>query len=303
MEIESWLPPNHTAYAVLGVDERAPDEEIRRAYRAMAMATHPDRPGGSAAAFQTIADAYSLIGSAGVRQAYDLMLTEQRINDVANTLQDLRVEVDSYVGNVARVTGEPRSQGSYTSSGPANQAHSGYYEPHRWASGSGRIARPATAANSATAADSASAAAYYYRLAWRLRLARAFAVGMLFCTWYLTRSAGLVRILAPSEQHTGLPHCIHQWLGGGVSPLFAVLFFLVGVVIELVFHVALRVELLSPSIARWSLGAALVGMVLVGEYLITLGGQECFFGIIAAAAVGSAVLSASRCGWRIHLEP
>ncbi|MFL5261177.1 MAG: J domain-containing protein, partial [Anaeromyxobacteraceae bacterium] len=52
------------AYATLGVTPSATQSEIRSAYRRRAFHTHPDRAGGSAAAFQDVADAYRTIGDA-----------------------------------------------------------------------------------------------------------------------------------------------------------------------------------------------------------------------------------------------
>ena len=57
-------------YSVLGVPKGASEEDIKRAYRKLAMQHHPDR-GGDAAKFQQIQEAYDTLGDAGKRQQYD----------------------------------------------------------------------------------------------------------------------------------------------------------------------------------------------------------------------------------------
>jgi len=49
-----------TALAVLGIAEDATDDEVRRAYRARAKATHPDH-GGSAEAFEAVTAAVAAV--------------------------------------------------------------------------------------------------------------------------------------------------------------------------------------------------------------------------------------------------
>lgn len=57
-------------YEVLEVAPRASDEELRKAYRRMLRATHPDT-GGDARRFQAVQHAWRLIGTPEARQAYD----------------------------------------------------------------------------------------------------------------------------------------------------------------------------------------------------------------------------------------
>lgn len=59
-------------YAILGVLRTASAAEIRRAYRQLALAHHPDRAGvDSTAVFQRIAEAYAILGDAVSRRRYD----------------------------------------------------------------------------------------------------------------------------------------------------------------------------------------------------------------------------------------
>jgi molecular chaperone DnaJ len=61
-------------YEILGVKRDASAEDIKRAYRKMAMESHPDRNPGDAAAerrFKDAAEAYAVLADEGKRQAYD----------------------------------------------------------------------------------------------------------------------------------------------------------------------------------------------------------------------------------------
>jgi len=61
-------------YAVLGVPKDASDEAIRRAFRDLAMKSHPDRNPGDKAAeerFKKISGAYDLLGDPDKRRRYD----------------------------------------------------------------------------------------------------------------------------------------------------------------------------------------------------------------------------------------
>src|SRR6476469_8889237 len=61
-------------YAVLNVDRTASDEEIKKAYRKLAMTYHPDRNGGAKDAeerFKSITEAYDVLRDPQKRAAYD----------------------------------------------------------------------------------------------------------------------------------------------------------------------------------------------------------------------------------------
>src|SRR5688500_741401 len=61
-------------YNVLGVARTASDDEIKKAYRKLAMQYHPDRNGGSREAeekFKEITEAYDVLRDPGKRSAYD----------------------------------------------------------------------------------------------------------------------------------------------------------------------------------------------------------------------------------------
>lgn len=67
---------NKDFYKVLGVAKDAPADEIKKAYRKLARANHPDsHPGDKAAEerFKAIAEAYDVVGDAEKRKQYDEM--------------------------------------------------------------------------------------------------------------------------------------------------------------------------------------------------------------------------------------
>lgn len=59
---------NH--YQTLGVEKTATDDEIKKAYRRLAMKHHPDR-GGDQSEFQKIQEAYAVLSDPAKRQQYD----------------------------------------------------------------------------------------------------------------------------------------------------------------------------------------------------------------------------------------
>jgi len=59
-------------YAILGVESTATDDELRRAYRQLAMKWHPDRAGGDTTfIFQKLSHAYEVLADPVTRAKYD----------------------------------------------------------------------------------------------------------------------------------------------------------------------------------------------------------------------------------------
>ena len=63
-------------YTILGVSRGAAPDEIKKAYRRLAVHWHPDRNPGSRLAeekFKSIAEAYAVLGNPGRRRQYDIL--------------------------------------------------------------------------------------------------------------------------------------------------------------------------------------------------------------------------------------
>jgi DnaJ-class molecular chaperone len=69
---------NKDYYEILGVQRTATEEEIKKAYKKLALQYHPDKnPGNDAACekFKEVAEAYSILGTSDKRKQYDVMGT------------------------------------------------------------------------------------------------------------------------------------------------------------------------------------------------------------------------------------
>lgn len=75
-------------YHVLGVDERASDREVRRAYRRQVLVHHPDK-GGSAESFRMLQLAFETLSSPLRRRSYDdhFALYRQRTSPTSSPQQ------------------------------------------------------------------------------------------------------------------------------------------------------------------------------------------------------------------------
>ena len=58
-------------YAVLGVEEDASAQDIKKRYRRLSMELHPDKPGGDAEKFAQVVEAYEVLSDADKRAVYD----------------------------------------------------------------------------------------------------------------------------------------------------------------------------------------------------------------------------------------
>lgn len=69
-------------YKTLGVEKNATPEEIKKAYRKLAGANHPDR-GGDTATFQKIQQAYDVLSDPQKKQEYDNPMHQQNMHGFA----------------------------------------------------------------------------------------------------------------------------------------------------------------------------------------------------------------------------
>lgn len=58
-------------YKILGVDKNASEDDVKKAFRKLAHAYHPDKKGGDEAKFKEINEAYSILSDKQKRQQYD----------------------------------------------------------------------------------------------------------------------------------------------------------------------------------------------------------------------------------------
>lgn len=58
-------------YKILGVEKSASEEEIKKAFRKLAHAYHPDKSGGDEAKFKEVSEAYAVLSDKQKRQQYD----------------------------------------------------------------------------------------------------------------------------------------------------------------------------------------------------------------------------------------
>lgn len=76
MTNQIFVDPNVDLYAIIDVKHTASAEEIRYAYKRLAIRYHPDRPTGDERRFKALADAYSILGNADHRAYYDRLRDE-----------------------------------------------------------------------------------------------------------------------------------------------------------------------------------------------------------------------------------
>ena len=79
-------------YSTLGVDSTCSSPGIKRAYRQLALACHPDRnkTPGAVRAFQAVGRAYEVLSDRELRRQYDRTLVEERRKRDFRTQEDFR---------------------------------------------------------------------------------------------------------------------------------------------------------------------------------------------------------------------
>ncbi|XP_019160310.1 PREDICTED: uncharacterized protein LOC109156885 [Ipomoea nil] len=109
-KMESGGGSSPSYYAILGVSEGSSDEELRRAYRKLAMQWHPDKwtknpslLGEAKRRFQQIQEAYSVLSDPRRRTLYDAGLYDSREdNDEVEGFADFVQEMVSLMKDVRR---------------------------------------------------------------------------------------------------------------------------------------------------------------------------------------------------------
>lgn len=69
-DISSPIKPKQSAYEILGVSTDANIEQIKKAYRILALQHHPDK-GGNAETFKQLSEAYQILSDADLKEKYD----------------------------------------------------------------------------------------------------------------------------------------------------------------------------------------------------------------------------------------
>ncbi|XP_021762934.1 uncharacterized protein LOC110727662 [Chenopodium quinoa] len=95
------LSSNSTCYyGILGLCKQASNNEIRRAYRSLALKWHPDRwikdpklAGEAKRRFQQIQEAYSVLSDKGKRSVYDAGLYDLLLDDDDENFEDFMQEM------------------------------------------------------------------------------------------------------------------------------------------------------------------------------------------------------------------
>lgn len=117
------MPEESSPYAVLGLSPSATADQVRAAYRAKAKQVHPDRPGGSAAGFVAVRQAYEVLRDPARRAELDRARARPDLapppppparptpgpdlSGVAATTEDLDARWEEVVGSFGTPSHEP----------------------------------------------------------------------------------------------------------------------------------------------------------------------------------------------------
>jgi DnaJ-class molecular chaperone len=83
------------AYFSLGLSKNASEEDIKRAYRAMAVRLHPDKPGGDTQRFQQLQDAYQQIKNKRSKQSQSQTQSRSKKSSSPSSKQSKRPKPES----------------------------------------------------------------------------------------------------------------------------------------------------------------------------------------------------------------
>lgn len=90
--------PQIDFYAVLGLNQNASADDIKTAYRRLAILHHPDKQ-GDITKFKEINEANSVLGDPEKRRTYDLQKANSLVEDINI---EARTVVDEYFRQLAR---------------------------------------------------------------------------------------------------------------------------------------------------------------------------------------------------------
>jgi len=74
-------------YEVLDIQSDASLEQVKKAYKRLALQYHPDRPNGNKEKFQQIAMAYEVLSDKSKRQEYDLLMKRSKMHSKSKQSQ------------------------------------------------------------------------------------------------------------------------------------------------------------------------------------------------------------------------
>ena len=81
-------------YTILGVSEISTFDDIKKAYRALALIHHPDKTNGdkkSEEIFKSVSEAYSILGDKDKRQKYDISRKPKPTRPVFSSFDEFEI--------------------------------------------------------------------------------------------------------------------------------------------------------------------------------------------------------------------
>eukprot|EP01012_Entosiphon_sulcatum_P052810 TRINITY_DN725_c0_g2_i1.p1 TRINITY_DN725_c0_g2~~TRINITY_DN725_c0_g2_i1.p1 ORF type:complete len:159 (-),score=27.34 TRINITY_DN725_c0_g2_i1:155-631(-) len=110
-------------YAVLGLPRTASEEEVKAAYKQLAVRVHPDRNPEGKETFQVVSEAYQTLSQPQTRNSYDLVRHERRTREVLAHHAQSTATAPATTGR--KIGGEP------SPSSPAEAAETAQGNQHR----------------------------------------------------------------------------------------------------------------------------------------------------------------------------
>src|SRR5258708_6111622 len=99
-------------YKVLGVQQAASEDEIKKAYRRLAHKYHPDKSGGDENKFKEISEAYQVLSDKTKRAQYDRFGTAEPFQGFGNGQGEIREKKQTFFGSFSQVKMCDKCRGS-----------------------------------------------------------------------------------------------------------------------------------------------------------------------------------------------